>query len=69
MGDITNVHMEDGADVEVPGRWTHINKVLDRGGPLAGPDFKPDTHENPHLKRLLQQVFITYFIFTIFYKK
>jgi hypothetical protein len=34
-----NVHMEDGAEVEVPGRWTHINKVLDRGGPLAGMYF------------------------------
>jgi ubiquitin-activating enzyme E1 C len=52
-----NVHMEDGAEVEIPGRWIHINKVLDRGGPLAGPDFKPDTVEHPHLKRLLQQDF------------
>jgi ubiquitin-activating enzyme E1 C len=52
-----NVHMEDGAEVEIPGRWVHINKVLDRGGPLAGPDFKPDTQENPHLKKLLQTDF------------
>lgn len=50
----TNVAMEE---VEVPGRWTHINKVLDRGGPLAGPDFEPDTPENGKLKRLLQQDF------------
>lgn len=42
---------------DVPGRWTHINKVLERGGPLAGPDFVPDTPENAHLKKLLQQDF------------
>lgn len=52
------VPMEDGAEAsEIPGRWTHINKVLDRGGPLAGPDFTPDTPENPHLKKLLRQDF------------
>ena len=64
MSESNNVHMEDGGvpreaqdEVQIPGRWTHINKVLDRGGPLAGPDFKPDTLENPHLKKLLQQDF------------
>lgn len=49
-----NVAMEE---VEVQGRWTHINKVLERGGPLAGPDFVPDTPENPKLKKLLQEDF------------
>lgn len=42
---------------DVAGRWTHINKVLERGGPLAGPDFVPDTPENAKLKQLLQKDF------------
>jgi len=49
-----NVNMEE---VEVPGRWTHINKIIDRGGPLAGPDFSPDTPENAKIKKLLHKDF------------
>ncbi len=48
------VPMDEGAFKDIEGRWAHINKVLDRGGPLAGPDFNPDTPTNPELKNLLK---------------
>jgi len=47
--------MED--EHEIAGRWTHINKLLHRGGPLAGPDFIPDTQEKPALLKLLKDDF------------
>ena len=28
-------------DVDWPGRWNHIKKLLERGGPFAHPDFEP----------------------------
>ncbi len=24
-----------------PGRWNHVRKLLERGGPFAHPDFEP----------------------------
>jgi len=39
------------------GRWTHINKLLNRGGPFAGPDFIPDTKDQPRLLKLLHDDF------------
>jgi len=42
------------ATAEPEGRWTHIYKLLDRAGPLAGPTFEPDTPEAPKLKNYLR---------------
>eukprot|EP01111_Echinosteliopsis_oligospora_P015096 TRINITY_DN5854_c0_g1_i1.p1 TRINITY_DN5854_c0_g1~~TRINITY_DN5854_c0_g1_i1.p1 ORF type:complete len:446 (+),score=108.89 TRINITY_DN5854_c0_g1_i1:60-1397(+) len=49
--------MEQGNEDLHDKRWTHINKVIDRNGPLAGPDFTPDTPENPQIKKLLRHEF------------
>ena len=29
---------------EEEGRWAHVEKVLDRTGPFAHPDFEPGPH-------------------------
>lgn len=46
--------MAESQQEEIIGRWTHVNKILTRGGPLAAPDFVPDTPEKPALSNLLK---------------
>ncbi|GAM25530.1 hypothetical protein SAMD00019534_087050 [Acytostelium subglobosum LB1] len=43
--------------VEIEGRWTDIEKIIKRSGPLASPDFVPDTTEAPTIKNGLQSDF------------
>eukprot|EP01087_Luapelamoeba_hula_P006553 TRINITY_DN1662_c0_g1_i1.p1 TRINITY_DN1662_c0_g1~~TRINITY_DN1662_c0_g1_i1.p1 ORF type:complete len:464 (-),score=82.51 TRINITY_DN1662_c0_g1_i1:52-1413(-) len=40
--------------VDLPGRWDHIDKLLNRTGPLAGPAFEPDTPSAPKNKNYLR---------------
>jgi len=52
---MTEVEMVDSKPLEdIEGRWTHINKILSRSGPLAGPDFTPDTPTNPTIMNLIR---------------
>jgi ubiquitin-activating enzyme E1 C len=45
---------QETGDDYIKERWTHINKILTRGGPLAAPDFVPDTHDKPTLSNLIK---------------
>ena len=27
---------------DIPGRWSHVSKLLERAGPLAHPEFQPN---------------------------
>jgi len=44
----------DLSELEETGRWSHIYKLLNRGGPLAGPSFEPDTPASPKIKTYLR---------------
>lgn len=35
------------------GRWTHVKKLLERGGPFAHPDFEPSVEVSIVLKPFL----------------
>ena len=35
---------------DIPGRWSHLSKLLERPGPLAHPEFEP----NPEVNSLLR---------------
>jgi len=50
-----DVEMTDHGHKEIDGRWGHINKVLERSGPFAGPDFVPDTPEKPISRKKLRE--------------
>ena len=32
---------------DIPGRWSHVSKLLERAGPLAHPEFQP----NPEVRK------------------
>ncbi|EGG20098.1 ubiquitin-activating enzyme E1C [Cavenderia fasciculata] len=40
---------------DIQGRWTDIEKIINRGGPMA--DFVPDTKETPNIKNGIQNDF------------